>query len=590
MSTKLRKPLMIALLTVLLCALVSATAVISFGFAEEATTPEQGTEAEQPLIVLPGEQCFVIDETGKVTGLSEEGIAALSEDKSYELVIPANVVSFGNAYFRNYKNIVKVSFAENSQCTSLALGRSGAFANIESLRIADLTNATALQKIDRAFSGCTSLETVIMPPSLKDNATMPIGTYAFYGTAITSFTIYDYIISITSNAFGNCTKLESVILDENNTYFTRHINPENGQPYDQAVYTKRENGEPNLFVMAPYSMEKITLPLSMLTDNVYDLDLDNIGGLQTIDIVENENIYAYGNALYIKEGSGIIDGEYYFANDAVLIPKGIVEFGIPKDFAYEWGDNNSWLWSLFQVNTYPKMQRIFVQEGNTAYKSLNGVLYNSDCSKYFVPDGMEQFILPVQLETFDFTTLSNKSTIKSVVVEEEHPTYSSVGGVVYNKEVNEIIFVPKGIENFVIPKQIEKFDFTFIEKYQTIKTVAPEEGHPTYTMLDDGVIYGNDLTEVCYIPDSIEHYVIPKQVTNLDFSVLAAKKTIKSVTVEEEHPTYTMLDDGIIYDKGLTVAYYATKELTEYYAPSTLKEIGQMVFGSKDHPNTVKKV
>ena len=62
---------------------------------------------------------------------------------------------------------------------------------------------------DHAFAGCTSLATVVLPSDLET-----LGSYAFYGTAITEITIPGTLDAIGEQAFGACTSLTAVTLSE----------------------------------------------------------------------------------------------------------------------------------------------------------------------------------------------------------------------------------------------------------------------------------------------------------------------------------------------------------------------------------------
>ena len=68
---------------------------------------------------------------------------------------------------------------------------------------------------ERAFSGCTSLESVTIPDSVKS-----IGDYAFLGcTSLESVTIGKGVTNIDFSVFYNCKGLASIYVDANNEHF-----------------------------------------------------------------------------------------------------------------------------------------------------------------------------------------------------------------------------------------------------------------------------------------------------------------------------------------------------------------------------------
>ena len=115
------------------------------------------------------------------------------------------VDSLVSATFSYCKNLMMVTFAEDSPLTELG---GGMFAGCENLTT--VTLPSGLTSIDsQTFQGCSKLASVTIPSSVTS-----IGNYAFEGTAITSIAIPEGVTSIGSGAFTGCNKLAKVYITD----------------------------------------------------------------------------------------------------------------------------------------------------------------------------------------------------------------------------------------------------------------------------------------------------------------------------------------------------------------------------------------
>lgn len=417
-------------------------------------------------------------DTTKLTGISEAGLNKIADAQTFEVIFPADVVQVFTAAFQGNTKLVKVSFAENSQCSSFQVNRwqRNVFLNCTALKEVDFTNATKLNTVfSSLFEGCTSLDTVTFADALQDNAELTIASNAFKNTGFTSFTIPAYATSVARDAFAECKYFTTLSVAEGNAKYTYYTDAD-GNRYDQAVYEKGEDGTISAFSFAPFAMKKITLPYGAIknleTWDVMDL-LNSASELQTVTIEENDDVYAYGNCLFVKEG-GRFDGEVLPANDLILAPYSAEEIALPAGFIHECeassaDDQSTWFWTLYlqsmQQNMsgfvhFRQLKKFTVDENNPVYTSVGGSLFKKDFSKYYVPYAATSFTVPAGMETFDPAPLKANGFIKSINAEEENPNYASYHGVLYKKDMTEIVAAPSIITDFYVPESLEKIGET----------------------------------------------------------------------------------------------------------------------------------
>ena len=120
------------------------------------------------------------------------------------------------------------------------------------------------------------------------------------------------------------------------------------------------------------------------------------------------------------------------------------------------------------------LENISVSENNTAYASLDGILYNkAETDIILVPQAVKgDIVLPDGLTSIGHLAFANCSRLTSVTipdsvidisyafhdcsglmcitVSDNNPAYASVDGILYNKAKTEIIHVPQAIKGEVI--------------------------------------------------------------------------------------------------------------------------------------------
>lgn len=146
--------------------------------------------------ILP-DNVYDIDKTTNILeGFTE---SFLSNPNPYKLCntmqIPASVKSIANSAFSSSKNIpsfiTNLTFAENSNCSSIGIEAFNVFSSLISI---NFSNAIKLSTIDQyCFFGCSSLTSVSFPSSLK---------------------------TIDFGCFGNCSALNNIIWNLPDDYQT----------------------------------------------------------------------------------------------------------------------------------------------------------------------------------------------------------------------------------------------------------------------------------------------------------------------------------------------------------------------------------
>lgn len=140
---------------------------------------------------------------------------------------------------------------------------------------------------------------------------------------------------------------------------------------------------------------------------------------------------------------------------------------------------------------------ITVDANNEYYKSVDGVLYSADGSKMlFYPPAKTSsyFTMPKEVTTIYSTANFNKNGyIQEFYVENDSQTFRAINGAIYSVDGSKLLYYPCGkhVDTFVIPKQMTEFDYSFFRANEDIKYFEVEEGNRLYSAID-GDVYSAD--------------------------------------------------------------------------------------------------
>ena len=422
------------------------------------------------------------------------------------------------------------------------------------------------------FRGCSSLNgTLTLPSTLKE-----ISNFAFYccKNLKGDINIPDNVISIGDQAFYNCTgfdgyirlsnKLESIggwtfgncsklvgdlIIPDSVTNILdstfRNCSSLNGKLVISNNITKLEEG---VFSGCSNLVGELVIP----------------AGVKTIGKAAFQQCEKLNGKLVLPEGLEYI-GDFAFnkctsfENTTIKIPASLKKMG--ED--YDLNGNNVGIGSHFFYNfgaNVRKFEAFEVEEGNNNFVAIDGVLYTKDLKRlvcyprnkkdktYEIQEGVElldqmsiasnmtlsTLILPDSLiikeQTYpQFTwendhlldySLYNYNAIENIEVKDTNPNYKSNDGVLYTKDMKNLVYISSGrTKEVIIPDGVET--------------------------INDNSIYWSQVAR------SVSKMYIPASVTNISDSALKGVNNgfIKKIEISEDNPSFTLGSNGKLIRK-----------------------------------------
>lgn len=488
------RKLSILLILVIVISSLSIPASASFDDADDAS---DGTAT---LASVDGDWEYTYDSSWGVDILAYNGsdtdVVIPSELGGHPVVVVGSMNSFDDpSIFSNPESITSVTIPDSVRFIAL-----NAFANCTSLQSLEIPNISLIYR--SAFQGCTSLQTINIK-SITSPASIDDFLAILYGNAF-----------IDPSAFVNCPALESINVLTENQYYKSEDGILYNSDMTKLIYYP-EGKLPEEYVM-PDTVESIySVNYSIGNNNLKairlsssfntDITFPNCDGLENIEVDE-------GNGSYIS-----IDG--------VLFDKS--------------GD---------KIVAYP------VGKTDTEYSIPDGTKA-VPASVFTAANNLTKLFVPGSVTSIDPNAFTGNNSVTDIEVDESSESYSSIDGVLYNKDKTTLIRFPEARQEneFIVPEGV--------------------------LGIGDYAFYYTSLSNI-YLPDgliSIGNY-------SFAYSALTGIKVPDTVSSIGKYAFRNCSDlTEAVLSSGMsaidTYTFYSCTGMTAVTIPKSITEIGKNAFG-----------
>ncbi len=292
----------------------------------------------------------------------------------------------------------------------------------------------------------------------------------------------------------------------------------------------------------------------------------------------------------------------------------LTEIEIPKSVTKLWLD------AFYDCDA---LESINVHTDNTTYSSIDGVLFNKDetilylcpvaktAQVYQIPNGVTEIqyaafaecknikkvIIPDSITTIQQLAFAGFDSLTEIEIPQSVKTieYGAFDGCGSLKE----IFIPKSVsdigysifgncyslESVTVDSENENFsslDGVLFDKEKTLLHTYPmAKVNTSYTIPETVEIMGDDAFVKV---ESLKHLTIGNNVTTMNEYPFEDCYNLESITVGEDNLNYSSID-GVLFNKDVTklITYPSSKQDTEYIVPKSVKTFGNIAFNECDY-------
>lgn len=464
--------------------------------------------------------CRSLTEVTIPNGITNIGYNAFKDCSSLkEVIMPNSVRNLGQSIFERCTSIKKVTVSNSIRNITDSM-----FKGCSSL--IEITIPNSVTSIDAyAFNGCSSLQEVTIPDKVRY-----IKGYAFKGcSGLKEAIIPSSVTSMGDSAFSDCSNLKEVMISNS----VKHIG---------------------------------------------ELAFSGCSSLSEINVsAENKDYTSVGGILFDKSKTRIIS--YPAGNNSVsyTIPNSVTNIN------YSTFENCSSLEKIIIPNSVndikyfafkdcSSLSEINVSAENKDYTSVDGVLFNKSKTKiikypegnsrasYTIPNSviaiesyafwgcskLEKIVISNSKMNIGYSAFKDCSSLSKINVSAENEGYTSVDGILFDKNKTRII------------------------KYPAANT------RTSYTV-PNSVIYIDDYAfSECR---KLEKIIIPNSVINIPGNVFENCNRLSEINVSAENKDYTSVD-GILFNKLKTkiIKYPAGNSRKSYTISESVADIMAYAF------------
>lgn len=332
------------------------------------------------------------------------------------------------------------------------------------------------------------------------------------------------------------------------------------------------------------SIKNLYFPESVNQLYDYDIDVDDIKKLENV-FINNDKYYDINGVLYSREKNKLLIYPNSKKTEQYFVPEGITELSAISNYYIRELYIPSTVTEIGEIDSNV-LENINVSEDNPAFYSINGILFSKKTNELLIYpkyNKTESLIIPEGIiKTCDINSTTLKilnipstltelgkiycDSLENITVNEQNKNYCSIDGVLYDKDVTELILFPvcRNLEELKMPDSVKCVTSTFATKY--LKNIILNKNCTQFDGAFLEGIYGESSLENIFVDDGNQKYyskngVLMQRGTDYDYIVVYPPKN-KNKSFE--------IPDGtqIIYFRGRNIEY-----LENVYIPASAEKM-----------------
>ncbi|HAC32270.1 MAG TPA: hypothetical protein DCF70_06550 [Treponema sp.] len=294
----------------------------------------------------------------------------------------------------------------------------------------------------------------------------------------------------------------------------------------------KDDKEYEMTAVSKTNMYTASLPVG--TYDVYtgliDTDIDLVvnflqGGNATIIFATTTKETIISTIARLTEDSTILMAGELTVSDLTVISDAI------KNSTYNVNINLSLTTGLTSISVFAfrwctKLSGIIIPDSVTSISDY--AFY--DCTS------LSSVTIPDSVTSIGDASFAGCTSLEDITVDSNNPNYSSIDGVLFNKDATDLIIYPAGKQSdtYTIPNSVTTIGTRTFEDCTSLTTITVDSNNPNYSSID-GVLFNKDATAIITYPKGKQSatYTIPNSVTSIYNYAFYGCTSLSSVTIGE---------------------------------------------------------
>ena len=450
--------------------------------------------------------------------------------KLREITIPGSVKAIGKGAFEDCQSLSKVTISEGATAIS-----EEAFKNCKSLKSISIADSV-IEIGEAAFYGCASFDTIALPKRLQSISNLlfghceslkrvdipeevrEIGVQAFYGCEkLYEIIVPEGVIKISPWSFSGCSSLRSVIIPKSVIEIGSWAF-NNCTSLTSIIISGGIKKIDNIFSSCP-SLVEVSIPDSVV--EIKSSTFEGCSSLQSIQVSEDNQCYTSINGiLYSKDKSKLIKAPEGLKSREIVVPKSVTEI-----------DNSAFRDMVYVVDI--KLPDGLAVIGNCAFYGCKSL------QKIHLPESVCRLGKKSAGNIF-----KDCSSLSDISVDEGNGAFASINGILFDKAMTKLIKMPAncGVEHYSIPDSVIEIVSNAFEGCHSLKCIELTDNVirigsgafrncislQTIEIPNSVIELGSSVFEGCSALQEIE---IPNSISYISYSTFENCSSLQSIDI-----------------------------------------------------------